>query len=244
MLDAFRYKRDESNMTDINPRKTPVRGILIGTIVLVLFVLFGAPFFVSKMWIHGEEFCPQLFQKRTFHYWRVPGTKFRIGSTTLTTAVSPCSKSILQTLVSGGATDWQVSKVGYGSAVRDLGPQILIDYLDAKDANGANVWDAWSFRNSKQAAVLWPIVQQAAVQEMYHCVPDLLRITYSESDVNRVDKNLRMACLQAAQAKLKALQESKNAEREKELRRWVLELSDDYQEDLEFAKIRKEFAET
>jgi hypothetical protein len=231
-------------MADINPRKIPVRGVLIGTIVLVLFVLFGSPFFMANVWIHGEEFCPQLFQKRNFHYWRLPGTKFRISSTTLSPAVSPCSKSILQTLVTAGATDWQVSKVGYGSVVRDLGPQILIDYLEAKDANGANIWDAWSFRNSQQAAVLWPIVQQVAIQEMYHCVPDLLRTANGELDVNRLDKNLRMACLQAVQAKRKALQESKNADRETELRRWVLELTDDYQEDLEFAKIREEFAET
>ncbi len=198
---------------------------------------------MANMWIHGEEFCPQLFQKRSFHYWRLPGTKLRIGSTTLSPAVSPCSKSILQTLASGGASDWHVSKVSYGSVARDLGPQILIDYLDAKDANGANVWDAWSFRNSQQAAVLWPIVQQVALQEMYHCVPDLLRTASGELDVKTLDKNLRNVCLQAAQSKLKALQEAKNTDREKELCRWILELTDDYQEDLEFAKSRAAFAE-
>ena len=230
-------------MADINPKKTPIRGVLIGTIVSVLCLLFGAPFFMANMWIHGEEFCPQLFQKRSFQYWRLPGTKLRIGRTTLSPAVSPCSKSILQTLASGGVSEWHVSKVGYGSVARDLGPQILIDYLDAKDANGANVWDAWSFRNSQQAAVLWPIVQQVALQEMYHCVPDLLRTANSDLDLKTLDKNLRMVCLQSAQSKLKALQEEKNTDGEKALRRWILELTDDYQEDLEFAKSREAFAE-
>ena len=198
---------------------------------------------MANMWIRGEEFCPQLFQKRSFHYWRLPGTKLRIGSTTLSPAVSPCNKSILQTLASSGVSEWHVSKVGYGSVARDLSPQILIDYLDAKDANGAKVWDAWSFRNSQQAAVLWPIVQQVALQEMYHCVPDLLRTSNSDLDFKTLDKNLRMVCLQAAQSKLKALQEAKNADGEKELRRWILELTDDYQEYLEFAKGREAFAE-
>jgi len=230
-------------MAEINPKKVPVRGILIGTIVLILCILFGIPFFFANMSISGQEFCPQLFQKRDFSYWRLPGTKIRIGRTTLFPAVSPCSKFILQTLASGATTDWHVATLRYGTVSRELGAKILIDYLEAKDADGANAWDAWSFKNPQQAAVLWPIVQQVAIHEMYHCVPELLRSAKSEIDVNEFDKSLRMVCLVAAQTKLKALRESKDSDREKILSRWVLELTDDYQEDVEFAKIRLKFAD-
>ena len=231
-------------MADLSPRRVPVRGVLIGCIVFALCCLFGFPFFLANMSIGGTEFCPQLFQKRDFYYWRLPGTKIRLGSTTLLPAASPCSKSILQTLPSVGTTDWQVAKVRYGSISRNLGPEILLDYLEAKDANGANAWDGWSFRNPQRANVLWPIVQQVAIQEMYHCVPELLRTANSDLAVSKLDKNLKSICLQAAQAKLKALQESKSTDREKELRRWILELTGDYREDLEFKKLRSEFAES
>lgn len=231
-------------MTDLNPRRVPVRGILITVIVLALCCLFGLPFFLANMSIGGTEFCPQLFQKRDFNYWRLPGTKIRLGTTLLSPAASPCSKSILQTLPAVGATDWHVAKVRYGTVSRSLAPEVLIDYLEAKDANGANAWDAWSFRNPQRASILWPIVQQVAIQEMYHCIPELLQTANSDLADAQLDKNLRRASLQAAQSKLKALQESKKSDREKELRRWVLELTDDYQEDLEFAKVRKEFAES
>lgn len=230
-------------MAEINPKKVPVRGILIGTIVLILCLLFGTPIFFANMSIGGQEFCPQLFQKRDFHYWRLPGTKIRIGSTTLTPAVSPCSKFILQTLASGVTTDWHLATLRYGTVNRELGPKILIGYLEAKDADGANAWDAWSFKNPRQAAVLWPIVQQVAIHEMYHCVPELLRNAKSEIGVNEFDKSLRMICLEAAQAKRKAIRESKDSDREKILCRWVLELTDDHQDDLEFAKIRAAFAD-
>jgi len=230
-------------MAEINPKKVPVRGILIGTIIFILCVLVGFPFFFANMSIGGQEFCPQLFQKRDFKYWRLPATKIRIGSTTLSPAVSPCSKFILQTLVSGATTDWHLATLRYGTVNRELGAKILIDYLEAKDADGANAWDAWSFKNPQQAAVLWPIVQQVAIHEMYHCVPELLRSANSEIDVNEFDKSLRMVCLVAAQTNLKALRESKDSDREKILCRWVLELTDDYQEDLEFAKLRAAFVD-
>jgi len=230
-------------MAELNPKKVPVRGILIGTIVLILCILFGFPFFIANMSIGGQEFCPQLFQKRDFSYWRLPGTKIRVGSTTLSPAVSPCSKFILQTLVSGVRTDWHVATLRYGTVNRELGPKILIGYLEAKDADGANAWDAWSFKNPQQAAVLWPIVQEVAIHEMYHCVPELLRSAESAIDVNEFDKSLRMACLVAAQTSLMALRESKDSDREKILCRWILELTDDHKEDVEFAKIREALAD-
>ncbi len=221
-----------------------MRGILIATIVLSVGCLFGFPFFLANMSIGGTEFCPQLFQKRDFYYWRLPGTKIRLGSTTLSPAASPCTKSILQTLPLVGATDWQVAKVRYGTVNRSLGPEILIDYLEAKDVNGANAWDAWSFRNPKRADILWPIVQQVAIQDIYHCIPELLRTAKSDLAETQLDRNLRLTCLLAAQSKLKALKESKKSDNEKELCRWALELTEDYQEDLEFAKVRMEFAES
>ncbi|WP_204469927.1 hypothetical protein, partial [Bifidobacterium pullorum] len=136
------------------------RKILIGLICLLLFGIIGSFYFLSGANINGEEFCPQLFQKRDFSYQRIPGTKIRISKTSLSPSVSPCSKNILTHLTASNQTDWHVSTVQSGVISNTLGPKILISYLQSTNADGSSVWDKWSFDHPRYAAILWPIVQE------------------------------------------------------------------------------------
>ena len=229
-------------MAENNHRIVPVRGLMIGLIAVLLVALFAIPMLISSTSISGEEFSPQLFQKREFAYRRFPGTKIRISSTSLSPASSPCSKSILTHLSSGEKSDWHVSTVQQGGNFHELGPKILTDYLQSTNADGSNVWDAWSFQNPTVAAVLWPIVQEVAVLELYFCIPDLLRNTDSQLDANTLKKRLVVVCIEAAKEKLKSLAETKEFRSEIELRIWALSITSDFDSDPEFQELRTELS--
>ena len=230
------------SMAENNHRIIPVRGLTIGVILVLLFALFAIPMLISNTSISGEEFSPQLFQKRKFAYRRFPGTKIRISNTKLSPASSPSSKSILSHLSSGVQTEWHVSTVQQGGYFQELGPKILIDYLQSTNADGSNIWDAWSFQNPSLASVLWPIVQQVASRELYFCIPDLLRNADSQLDMNTMKKSLLIVCTHAAKAKLKSLVETKDTLSEEELRSWALSLTSDFGTDPEFQELRSELS--
>ena len=208
---------------------------IIGLICLVLFGLVGSFFVLTSSSISGEEFCPQLFQKREFSYQRVPGTKICISKTQLSPSVSPCSKNILTHLSAGNQTDWHVSSVQYGQVSQTLGPKILLSYLQSTNADGASVWDEWSFKNPPYAAILWPIVQEAAVQQMYFCIPEILGSIDTELNTKDFKNKLRGVCTQAALTKLKAMVES---EARNSLRKWALSLTEEFSEDPEIQALR------
>lgn len=227
-------------MAELKQTRIPVFGWLIAIGVIGFVVLMVLPYFVSSMVIHGEEFCPQLFQKRGFSYWRIPGTKFRVSRTTLTPGVSPSSKDILQHLPASSQIDWHLSSAHQGVYSKEFGPKILIDFLQCNNADGVNLWDAWSFRNPTKAKLLWPLVQQVAVKEMYFCIPELLGISDATSDLNEFDKNLRKICLRAAKVKLKTLTGATNTANALQLRNWGQQLTGDFGEDKEIQELAAE----
>ncbi len=230
-------------INDMNRRRrVPVRGLLIGTVIFILCGLMAIPMFIFNAGIQGQEFSPQLFQKREFTYRRFPGTKIRLGKTKLTPGISPCSTNILSHLSLKDKVDWHVSTVQQGSLTKELGPKILIDHLTSTNADGAQVWDAWSFKNSVHAAVLWPIVQQAAIFELYSCVPDLLRSADSELETRKFKKNLYLVCIQSAIERLKTLSASQDATTRRELRRWAQSLVEEFAADPEFQDANAELA--
>jgi hypothetical protein len=225
------------NMAELKQSRNPVLGWLIAIGVIGFVVLTILPYFVSGMVIHGEEFCPQLFQKRDFSYWRIPGTKFRISQTTLTPGVSPSSKDILQHLPASSQTDWHLSSAHQGLYSNEFGPKILIDSLQCNNADGVNLWDAWSFRNPTKAKLLWPIVQQVALKEMYFCIPELLESSDATTDLIEFDKSLKKICLRAAKIKLRALTGAKNTANALQLRNWCQQLANDFADDTELQEL-------
>jgi len=230
-------------MAELKQTRFPIRGFLISIGVLGLIAMFGLPYFASSMTIYGEEFCPQLFQKREFSYWRIPGTKVRVSQTTLTPGVSPSSKDILLHLPTNFQTDWQVATVRQGTFSKEFGPKILIDLLQSNNADGVNLWDAWSFRNPGHAALLWPLVQQIAQKEMYFCIPDLLSNSDASLDVKTFDKNLKKICLQALKIKLKTLEATKDTANALQLRNWGKQLTSDYSDDPGMQELGKQLAD-
>lgn len=220
-----------NSMETNSTRRIPVRGLLIAVISLLLAGFFAIPIFLSNMVIAGEEFCPQLFQKRDFFYYRIPGTKLRLGSTTLSPASSPCSTFILTHLSAKTPVEWHVSRASQGTSSTDSGPSILLEYLKSTNANGAKSWDDWSFRKPASAKVLWPIVQEAAEQKLYFCVPELLRNADSEADLQVLNRKLTVICIDAAILKMKSLSDLNEKSDRSKLRNWALSFTEDVEGD-------------
>jgi hypothetical protein len=203
---------------------------------LVLF-LIGFSYFWSNLTLAGEEFSPELFQVRAFSYWRLPGTKMRLSATKIGVSSSPCTKHILNHLkpISTGVT-WQVITASQGNAKDQLAPGILTKYLYQKNPNGDSYWDDWSFHHPKQAAILWPVVQQAAMRELYVCVPDLFRTAEAGGEEGIADNPLNVAlkriCLRAASMKQHTFGASSDATTSSSaLSQWARDFAGDVLED-------------
>jgi hypothetical protein len=188
-----------------------LRGVLVGLIVAGVIGCMGVPSFFGSMSISGSEFCPQLFQSRHFSYMRLPGTKVLLSKTTLTPAASANSKDVLQYLVAGTQTDWQPYTVNQAGRGQELGPKVLVDHLESMDSNGSNRWNVWSAKNPSQAALLWPLVQDAAILELYFCVPEMLRRAGSDIDLTSLERELKLTFVRAAKTKLETLNQTNAA---------------------------------
>jgi hypothetical protein len=97
---------------------------------------------------------------------------------------------------SGAPQDWHIIIGSRGTKTFRKGDaSILVEYLDAKDAEEYHRWVKWSEDNPKLAAVLWPAVQRLSRHELYIFIPDLF------AEAKQIDDPVK---LQAALDKLVA----------------------------------------
>lgn len=153
---------------------------LIALAVVGLLIAWGA--FMSWASIQGTEFSPNSFQMRNFSYSRVPGTRLRLGATRLGAPWSVASTDVLKHLpIVTAPQQWHISRIS-NSQEPAFGAEILVEALQQRNADGNDFWGKWSFDNPKLAAILWPLVQQVAIHELYECIPEILEIAESSSD--------------------------------------------------------------
>lgn len=148
---------------------------LAGLFALILFFAIGTS-------IQGEEFSPITFQVRTFAYRRIPGIKVRITKTVYGTPKSIVTASILKHLPWTSPNGrWDVVTVSESANIDERRASILVRSLEARGPNYSRFWEEWSHHHPNFAKELWPIVQDAAMQEKYLCVPELLQLAREAS---------------------------------------------------------------
>jgi hypothetical protein len=145
---------------------------LLGATLLVFIatVTFGA--------VHGTEFCPQTFERRSYSYYELPVFGIQLTGERNEDLTGPTELEITsQKYVAphtGAKKDWHVLVGSRGTSVRRPGNAgILMMYLDAMDSESYHRWVGWSEAHQQQAHFLWPAVQRLAVHELYVDVPDL-----------------------------------------------------------------------
>jgi hypothetical protein len=214
--------------------------LAVGFGVLFFSILLGCMYLLASSTVSGRDFSPELFQERSFSYWRLPGTKIRLSKTTLGPAVSPCSKHILNNLSASTQTiTWQVLEAKQGQVSDSRGPSVLLSYLRAKNANGDAFWDDWSFQNPGLARKLWPIIQQVAQHELYFLVPELLREAQSSSTPSQLNKSLKLICLKAVAMEPK--QSNQATDSKVPTSEWVKSFASDIADDADVIPILEQF---
>jgi hypothetical protein len=167
------------------PRWLPIVGwsilSLLGGALLVFIatVTFGG--------VHGTEFCPQTFERRSYSYYELPILRIQVTGERhedLTGATELCLTSHKYiTPAASGKQDWHVLVGSRGTRLRRPGDAgLLIEYLDAKESDDYHRWARWSEEHDALAKVFWPAVQQLAMNEQYVYLPDLFDLTKTIDD--------------------------------------------------------------
>ncbi len=157
-----------------------ILGILSVTLlVFVATLMFGA--------VHGTEFCPQTFERRSYSYYELPIVRVQITGEkhedlTGATELHVTSQKLVTPLTTT-KKDWHVLVGSRGTRVRRPGDAgILVQYLDAMEAGNYHRWVRWTEEHDKLAKEFWPGVQQFALRELYVFMPDLFDLTKSIAD--------------------------------------------------------------
>jgi len=148
-------------------------------VIFLATVTFGA--------VHGTEFCPQTFERRSYAYYELPIVGIQVTGEkhedkTGGTEMSLTANKLI-TPPPGAKQDWHVLIGSRGARLRRPGDaHILIEYLDAKESDDYHRWARWSESHATLAKVFWPGVQRLAIGEAYVYMPDLFDLAKSIDD--------------------------------------------------------------
>lgn len=168
------------------PRWVPISvwsvlGVLAAALlVFMLTVSLGA--------VHGIEFCPQSFERRSYSCYELPLLGIQVRpmrredlTTVAETAIT--SNKFIAPLPKGAKQDWHIVVGSRGTRLHRRGDAgILMQYLDAQDSKSMHRWVKWSEDHPPLAKLLWPAVQKLAVHELYVFVPNLFELTKQHTD--------------------------------------------------------------
>jgi hypothetical protein len=199
-------------------------GWLMITLALVGLLLLGLVSFLSFAWVSGTEICPNNFQMRNFSYVRIPFTKVRLTSTTITPGSAIAVDGVLKHLKSlNQDTVWHVARADqYRSET--FPAETLVRSLQQRNADGADYWGGWSAEHADAAAVFWPLVQQASYRELYFAIPDLLKLAEQFSTAETLELEVMRSLSTAVQTRCQAWHSTQNQQEIQTLRQWYANL--------------------
>jgi hypothetical protein len=138
--------------------------------------------------VHGTEFSPQTFERRSYSCYELPLVGWQVTAMRredLSTVVETflTSNKYIAPLPKGGQQDWHIIFGSRGTRLYRRGDaHILMQYLDAQDAKSMHRWVKWSEDHPQLAKTFWPAVQRLAMHELYVFVPELFELTKQHSD--------------------------------------------------------------
>jgi hypothetical protein len=163
-------------------------GLLAATLlVFIATVTFGA--------VHGTEFCPQTFERRSYSYYELPLVGMQVTGERHEDLTGDTEKSITTqkfiTPPAGGKQEWHVLLGSRGTRLRQPGDaHILMLYLDATDSDHYHRWLEWSNEHKELAQAMWPAVQRLALHELYIDIPDLFDVVKTIEDATKLKQEL------------------------------------------------------
>lgn len=141
-----------------------------GLFLLMSVYLFGQ--------VHGEEFSPHTFKRRSFNYVEIPLTSIQVWPIHRRDTTTSMDSAVIN---KGGVKrknnprwDLVAGHSPFRPAVEG-DAKLLTTYLDAR-FEGDFYWEKWSNDHPKHAKVFWPIIAEVACDGMYIMLPDLFDV--------------------------------------------------------------------
>lgn len=169
---------------------------------------FGAILVMAFGMVHGDEFSPNAFDRRSFSYYQIPLLRLQFTPITRRSSTGSLEKYIATNqLVPALADDeeplWQIATIQHGPLARSqFGPQILCTYLDIRSEKNVPLWEEWSVAHADAAKVFWPAIAEVARLQQYAMMPDLFSLANSETNAKtlqtELDRELAKGYLAAA----------------------------------------------
>lgn len=132
--------------------------------------------------IKGTEFSPNTFQSRSFSYLRIPGTRSRLGPTTLGPSSPTTELEILKHLTrQSGPDTWHPIAILNSNLTPKYPAALLVESLSRKSPEGNSIWAAWSANHPNLASTLWPFIQWMALNNIYLEIPNILEFAENYS---------------------------------------------------------------
>jgi len=172
--------------------------IIVG-IILLLGV--GLLLVLSVFWfghVVGVEFSPDKFTYRAFYYYQIPLVGLQVSPVYRKDATDDLSSYLKKKqLIPRSDQDkprWHLVRAVETGRTFAGDAEILHMYL-GMERDGTSRWLAWSKKNPKLAAVLWPVVTVAAREHLYAVVPELFELATDAGAAGTLEKalNERMA---------------------------------------------------
>ncbi|QDU28107.1 hypothetical protein ETAA8_32000 [Anatilimnocola aggregata] len=172
-------------------KPTPIwMKILLGT--LGLFALGLTATVVVWMFgsVYGTEICAESLERRSYFFLEIPLIRLQVRgieySPITNDLAGHLATSKLVSVPAANKKTWHSITSGRGVlGLRTGDPEILVRYLEAKDANSELAWLAWTKDNPKLAAPIWKGVTDLALAGEYTTIPDVLELTQSATDVDK-----------------------------------------------------------
>ena len=164
-------------------------GILLGLLALALATPVAILVLLGMGQMHGVEFSPDDFSRRSFSYNQMPVTGWVVFKKKYEDQTSDLEKSLITTRLVPSVVlkkkRWHlISEFGSSVISHECDARFLTNYLDKYDDDGASYWDSWNTDYPKCAKVFWPEVAELARDQMYLKVADVMRVAMSISKDN------------------------------------------------------------
>ena len=164
-------------------------GILLALLGLMLATPFALLILLGMGQLHGVEFSPDDFSRRSFSYNQMPLTGWVVFKKKYENETTDLEKSLTATRLVPAVVlkekRWHlISEFGSKVISHECDARFLTDYLDKYDDDGGNYWDTWNSDYPKCAKVFWPEVAELARDQMYLKVADIMRVAMSNSKDN------------------------------------------------------------
>lgn len=167
--------------------------ITLAIIAVAGFGLFLATVTLGQ--VYGNEFCPQTFERRAFHFMEIPWVGIQVTGIRRDIDTELVELHIIQqkyiTVIQSEPKTWHLVDLLRTSGKLTTGDaKLLITYLDAQDEKKEPAWLNWSEAHPELAKVFWPVVAKAAREGNYLVMPDLFAQTRSATSAKELQNNL------------------------------------------------------